>query len=175
MIPRATLACTRRGRGFWLPVHFYNYYIRRTTKVDRGFTVHRWYSYPFTPLHCKIPDARFELAASWSQTRRSTKLSQSGICSSLVAPRSGSRITGGFRESLTVQRLYRGLNPESQPWQGCGITSYPIEPCSAYSLNMLLKDIPAFFSLQGVNQVGRVRLELTMFLCGWFTVSCPRR
>ena len=130
----------------------------------------QWYNYPFTLLRCKIPDAKlkFELTASWSQTRHSPKLSQSGICSSLVAPHSGPRTTGGFRESLTVQRLYRGLNPDSQPWQGCGITSYPIEPCSAYSSNMLLKDIPAFFSLQEVNQVGRVRLELTVFLAWRF-------
>ena len=31
MIPRAMLACTRRGRGFQLPVHFYNHYVRQTT------------------------------------------------------------------------------------------------------------------------------------------------
>ena len=31
MIPRAMLACTRRGRGFRLPVHFYNHYVRQTT------------------------------------------------------------------------------------------------------------------------------------------------
>ena len=31
MIPRAMLACTRRGLGFRLPVHFYNHYVRRTT------------------------------------------------------------------------------------------------------------------------------------------------
>lgn len=32
-------------------------------------------------LYPAVPDARIELTASWSQTRRSTKLSQSGICS----------------------------------------------------------------------------------------------
>ena len=31
MIPRAMLACTRRGRGFRLPVHFYSHYVRQTT------------------------------------------------------------------------------------------------------------------------------------------------
>ena len=31
MIPRAMLAFTRRGRGFQLPVHFYNHYVRQTT------------------------------------------------------------------------------------------------------------------------------------------------
>lgn len=31
MIPRAMLECTRRGRGFRLPVHFYNHYVRQTT------------------------------------------------------------------------------------------------------------------------------------------------
>lgn len=29
---------------------------------------------------------------------------------------------------LSVKRPHRGLNPESQPWQGCGITSYPMRP-----------------------------------------------
>lgn len=33
-----------------------------------------------------------------------------------------------IRCDLSVKRPHRDLNPESQPWQGCGITSYPMRP-----------------------------------------------
>lgn len=40
-----------------------------------------WTLWAIQLLYPAVPDARIELTASWSQTRRSTKLSQSGICS----------------------------------------------------------------------------------------------
>ena len=132
-------------------------------------------------LYPAVPDARIELTASWSQTRRSTKLSQSGICSRKpaailqVTGLQEKRMLSSYAVTLSVKRPHRDLNPESPDRQSGGITNYPIRPFWAYSSSMLLKYIPAFFSLQEINQVGRVRLELTMFLCGWFTVSCLRR
>ena len=73
-------------------------------------------------LYPAVPDARIELTASWSQTRRSTKLSQSGICSRKSAAilqmtnLQEKRMLSSYAVTLSVKRPHRGLNPESQPW-----------------------------------------------------------
>ena len=75
-----------------------------------------------------------EPAASWSQTRRSTKLSQSGICSRHAAAilqgtnLQEKRMLSSYAMTLSVKRPHRGLNPESPDRQSGGISNYPMRP-----------------------------------------------
>lgn len=77
---------------------------------------------------------RLELRASWSQTRRSTKLSQSGICSRHAAAilqvtgLQEKRMLSSYAVTLSVKRPHRGLNPESPDRQSGGISNYPMRP-----------------------------------------------
>lgn len=131
-----------------------------------------WTPWAIQLLCPAVPDARIELTASWSQTRCSTKLSQSGICSRHAAAilqvtgLQEKRMLSSYAMALSAKRPHRGLNPESQPWQGCGITSYPMRPLyiPACAQVYIRKYIPAFFLQQSVSRMGRVRFELTMFL-----------
>lgn len=85
-------------------------------------------------LYPAVPDARIELTASWSQTRRSTKLSQSGICSRKsaailqVTGLQEKRMLSSYAVTLSVKRPHRDLNPESPDRQSGGITNYPMRP-----------------------------------------------
>ena len=83
-------------------------------------------------LYPAVPDARIELTASWSQTRRSTKLSQSGICSRhailQVTGLQEKRMLSSYAVTLSVKRPHRGLNPESPDRQSGGISNYPMRP-----------------------------------------------
>ena len=85
-------------------------------------------------LYPAVPDARIELTASWSQTRRSTKLSQSGICSRHAAAilqvtnLQEKRMLSSYAATLSVKRPHRGLNPESPDRQSGGISNYPMRP-----------------------------------------------
>lgn len=111
-----------------------------------------WTLWAIQLLYPAVPDARIELTASWSQTRRSTKLSQSGICSRKSAAilqmtnLQEKRMLSSYAVTLSVKRPHRDLNPESQPWpyrssdptgiwtrkspdrQSGGITNYPMRP-----------------------------------------------
>lgn len=109
-----------------------------------------WTPWAIQLLYPAVPDARIELTASWSQTRRSTKLSQSGICSRHAAAilqvtnLQEKRMLSSYAATLSVKRPHRGLNPESQPWQGCGITSYPMRPL--YILACALSIYPQIYT-----------------------------
>lgn len=93
-----------------------------------------WTPWAIQLLYPAVPDARIELTASWSQTRRSTKLSQSGICSrhaAAILQMTGlqeKRMLSSYAVTLSVKRPHRDLNPESPDRQLGGITNYPIRP-----------------------------------------------
>ena len=104
-----------------------------------------WTLWAIQLLYPAVPDARIELTASWSQTRRSTKLSQSGICSRTsatvlqVTGLQEKRMLSSYAVTLSVKRPHRDLNPESPDRQSGGITNYPMRP---YYFGLLLKYAP---------------------------------
>ena len=85
-------------------------------------------------LYPAVPDARIELTASWSQTRRSTKLSQSGICSRHAAAILQGTNLQEKRMLSSYAATYRSSDPtgiwtrKSPDRQSGGITNYPMRP-----------------------------------------------